>query len=233
MTNPFLPQQPQTQQPAGNPFQQPAQQPQNSYAQQPQAQQAPVQQPQNSYAQQPYAQQAPAQQYAPTQQGWPQGATPAAPALAPGGLVPIAPPSESGSANMPRVSDLQGRLLLILPEKIEYGVQGKYGTQDRITATVVVLDGGPLQWGGTQPGQQRQQGNIPHVIKGMWLPQSKLVGQLQPALQMRLSGGPGLSLGRLWKAGTGANDPYVLAEANEQEVQLYNHYVSQVNPFTL
>lgn len=223
MSNPFMPAQPQ-QQPASNPFQQPQQpayQPQPQYTQQPQ-QYAPPAAPQQQYAP------APQQQYA----------QPAAnvPVAAPGGYMPPPPPSESGSSNMPRINDLQGRLLIVMPEKIERQVPGGrpgYAPQDRITATVVVLDGGPLQWGGTTPTSPRMTEQVPYVIKGLWVRQTKLVQQLEPALELRLSGGPGLVLGRLWKTGPGQNDPYVLATPTPQDGALYDQYVSQVNPFSL
>jgi hypothetical protein len=134
---------------------------------------------------------------------------------------------------MPRVQDLQGRLLIVMPEKVDRQVPGKYDPADRMTCTVVVLDGGPLQWGGTSPTSPRRNENVPYVIKGLWIRQTKLVEQLEEALRVRLAGGPGLALGRLWKTGAGQNDPYVLAAPNEQDAALYAQYVSSVNPFTL
>lgn len=239
MTNPFLPQQPAPaapQQP--NPYA--PQQPQqgNPYApQQPQGNPYAPQQPQ--YTQQPAQQ----PQYAPQQQyAAPAPAAPAGNGLVaqPGQFVRPGPPPPPGQGNMPSVSDLQGRLLIIMPERIERQVPSKFtnndGTvklQDKLTATVVVLDGGPLQWGGTQPNSPRQSANVPYVIKGLWIVQKGLVVQLEEALAMRLAGGPGLGLGRLWKTGNAQNDPYVLAEPQQHEVEMYNQYVSQVNPFAL
>lgn len=40
----------------------------------------------------------------------------------------------------PKVEDFDGRLLLFMPSKIEYGIKGKFGEQDRVTTDVVVLD---------------------------------------------------------------------------------------------
>jgi hypothetical protein len=40
----------------------------------------------------------------------------------------------------PKVEELDGRLLLIMPSKIEYKIKGQFGEQDRVTADVIVLD---------------------------------------------------------------------------------------------
>ncbi|HYD28896.1 hypothetical protein [Brevundimonas sp.] len=229
MTNPFLPQQPQQQ-----PAQQPQQQP-NPYQQQPAAPAAPA----NPYAPatpQQYTQQ-PAQYGAPAAQ---QYAPPAAnvPVAQPGQFLAPPPPSASGSGNMPKIGDLQGRLLIVMPESLQRGLPSKFQGQgggaqfvDRMTCKVIVLDGGPLSWGGTTPGSQRQTVNTPYVVNGLWIQQVKLIEQLEEALRVRQSGGPGLSLGRLWKTGPSNNDPYVLAAPQPQEVEQYNAYVSQQNPF--
>jgi hypothetical protein len=241
MTNPFLPQQPQAPAPApaapvpgGNPFmQQPAAAPP-----------APVQQPQ----QQHYTQQ-PQQAYAaPAANGgspWPAGATAGAPNLVaqPGQFSTPPPPSASNGGGQPKPADLQGRLLLILPERLERGVPSRFTDratgqpqlQDKLTATVIVLDGGPLYWTPTRSGQPQQPRNeqVPYVIKNMWITQSKLIEQLDEPLRQRQAGQAGLALGRLWKAGPGQNDPYLLAPAQPQDVQVYDQYVSRVNPFTL
>lgn len=238
MTNPFLPQQPA---PAPAPQQQPAQGGNPFMPQQPQQAPAPVQQPQ--YTQQP--QQYPATTYGtgPVAQTIPQ--QPSNPNLVarPGGYSTPPPPSASNGGGQPKVGDLQGRLLLILPESIAHGVASRFmdrqtgqpQLQDRLTATVIVLDGGPLQWTPSkngQPGQPRAE-QVPYVIKGMWINQSKLIEQLQEALGIRQQGGPGLALGRLWKAGTGQSDPYLLAPPSPQDGAVYDQYVSAVNPFAL
>lgn len=227
MTNPFLPAQPQQQQPQGNPYAPAAPAaPANPYAPaapaQPQYTQQPAQQPMGN----PYAQQA----------------APVAGAglvAQPGQFTTPPPPSPSGS-NLPKIADLQGRLLIVMPESLQHGIVSKFTNrdgsaqyQDRMTATVVVLDGGPLQWGGTQPGSQRQHGDVPYVIKGLWIQQSKLIEQLGEPLRMRQAGQAGLALGRLWKTGTAASDPYVLAAPSPEDAAQYDRYVSQVNPFAL
>ena len=193
--------------------------------------------PRSTAAPQQYTQQ-PAQQYgAPAAQ---QYAPPAAnvPVAQPGQFLAPPPPSASGSGNMPKIGDLQGRLLIVMPESLQRGLPSKFQGQgggaqfvDRMTCKVIVLDGGPLSWGGTTPGSQRQTVNTPYVVNGLWIQQVKLIEQLEEALRVRQSGGPGLSLGRLWKTGPSNNDPYVLAAPQPQEVEQYNAYVSQQNPF--
>jgi hypothetical protein len=219
MSNPFMPQQP-----AGNPF----------------APTPGVQQP-NPYQQQPAPQQyapAPAPQYTQQPQQYAAAPAPAAPVpvATPGAYMAPPPPTESGSSNKPRIADLQSRLLIVMPEKVERQVPSNragFDPQDRMTCTVVVLDGGPLQWGGLTPNSQRMNEQVPYVIKGLWIRQTKLVSQLEDALALRLQGGPGLVLGRLWKTGTAQNDPYVLATPSPDDARLYDQYVSQVNPFSL
>jgi hypothetical protein len=210
VTNPFMPQQ-QPAAPAHNPFA-PAAPQQPQYTQQP--------------AQNPYA---------PAQQAAQQAAAPQF-----NGFMKPGEPPAVGAGNMPKVSDLQGRLLLVMPERVERNVpsrfQGRDGGvqyQDKMTCTVIVLDGGPLQWGGTQPGSARQQQQVPYVVKGMWIQQKGLVAQLEDALALRQQGGPGIVLGRLWKTGTAQNDPYVLAEPQPQDEQVAQQYVSHTNPFTV
>ena len=272
--NPFMPRDPQAQQAPAPQQQAPAPQAPQQYAPQPQQAPAPQayapQQPQQ-YAPAPQApqqyapQQAPAQapqqyapapqqqapqQYAPTAQGWPQGAAPAAAnggglVARPGQFVTPPPPSSGGGAR-PRLLDMYGRLLIVLPEHVQRGVASRFTnrdgspqTQDKLTATVIVLDGGPLAFGGEPEkgpagkGQHTQQVDVPYVIKGLWINQSKLIEQLEEALAMRLRGEPGLALGRLWKVGNAQNDPWVLAAPTPEDIAAYDRYVSQVNPFSL
>lgn len=212
MTNPFIPAQPQ------NPYAQPQYAPAPHYAPPPQSVQ-PQYAPQTQYSGNPAGNGLVAQ---------------------PGQFVPIGEPPADAAGNIPRLSDLTSRLLLFLPERLESAVPSKFRnddgsvrTQPRMTATVIVLDGGPVIWGGQTPEKPRMQEQVPYVIKGMWINQTKIISQLDAALQLRLSGGPGLAIGRLWKTGTEQNSPYVLQEPSAQDVQIYNQYVSAVNPFAL
>jgi hypothetical protein len=249
MSNPFLPQQPpaqpapaQPQQPyappaqPGNPYAQPQQPQGNPYAQPQQPQYAPPAPQQPQYA--------PPGQYTqqPTQQ--PYGAPATALQARPGQFSTPPPPSASGSSNMPKIGDLQGRLLIVLPETIQRQIPSRFTgpggvpqMQDKLTATVIVLDGGngPLTWTRAAQGQQpvSQTQAAPYVIKGLWIQQTKLIEQLEEPLAMRLRGEPGIALGRLWKTGPSNSDPYVLAQPQPHEVAEYDAYVSQVNPFAL
>lgn len=233
MTNPFLPAQPapQPQQPVYAP---PAQPQSNPYA--------PPQPQGNPYATQQhpqYAQPAPQQPaYAPPVQQQ------TALVARPGQFSTPPPPSASGGVR-PRLLDMYGRLLIVLPEAIQRGIpsrfmdKGQPQLQDKLTATVIVLDGGPLAFGGepekgpTGKGQHTHTEQVPYVVKGLWIPQAKLIEQLEEALAMRLRGEPGIALGRLWKVGQAQNDPWVLAAPQPDDVAQYDRYVSQVNPFTL
>lgn len=219
MTNPFLPAQPQHTAPptgyapAANPYAQPQQ---------------------AAPAHNPYAQQATQQQQAGN------GLV-----ARPGQFNTPPPPSASGGGTRPRLLDMYGRLLIILPEAIQRNVPSRFmnngqpQTQDKLTATVVVLDGGPLAFGGEPEkgpagkGQHTQNEQVPYVIKGLWINQSKLIEQLEEPLGMRLRGEAGIALGRLWKVGSAQNDPWVLAAPAPDDVAQYDRYVSQVNPFAL
>lgn len=249
--NPFMPRDPNAQQqaPAPQAPQQYAPAPAAPQQGNPYAQQAPAPAAPQAYA--PPQQYAPAPQYAPQQQA-PQAYAPPAPTGNPGGLVArpgqfvTPPPPSSGSGARPRLLDLYGRLLLVLPEHCARGVASRFTdrngqpqTQDKLTATVIVLDGGPLAFGGEPEkgpagkGAHTQNADVPYVVKGMWINQSKLIEQLEEALAMRLRGEPGLSLGRLWKVGNAQNDPWVLAAPTPEDAATYDRYVSQVNPFSL
>lgn len=229
--NPFLPAAPQ--QPQGNPYQQqpaaPAV-PVNPYTQPQPAQGTNAYH--NPMPQQPQPQYAPQQQAAPARNGL---------VARPGQYTTPPPPSEGGGGGLPKVADLQGRLLIILPESIQRQIPSRFmnngvpSLQDKLTATVIVLDGGPLSWtpkqGGVM-GQPRTE-QVPFVIKGLWIVQSKLIEQLEEPLAMRQRGEAGLALGRLWKTGPSNSDPYVLAQPSPQDAAMYDQYVSQVNPFAL
>lgn len=211
----------------------------------------------------PFLPAAPAQQYVPpqTQQVYAQQAT--APAFAPqqqysapapGAMVAqagqfAAPPppvlSDGENIDRPPVKALVRRLLIIVPKRIERGLissrlkddAGNPKVQDRLTADVIVLDGGPLFWGGNTPGAKQFNEQVPYVIKGMWLSQRSLIQQSEAADAARERGDSAnaLVLGRLWQAGNEQNSPYVLAppDPNSQDLALFDAFVRHTNPYAV
>lgn len=95
---------------------------------------------------------------------------------------PFAAPTRSA---FPKLDDLDGRLLLIKPTKLERDVPGKFGKQDRITADVVVLD---------DPEEGVRE------IDKMYLSQKGIVGMLEGCLK---PGKKPFVLGRLHRSPSG------------------------------
>lgn len=265
MTNPFAQgvptEQPAQQQaPAGNPFAQTQQAAPatvgNPFAQQqaaPTAPQgyAPQQQAAPQYAPQ---QQAPAQQYAapvPQQQSVPQF-----------GQLASAPAPVVGEGRGATLAHMFGRLVLVFPHREETvprrpehitAEQRAAGNvnQQRLTATVVVLDAGPGRMdpiavdgkpNAFPPVPPSEYAPLPYVRKGMWINQSRMITQCRDFLpggaQAGPGGAPGMLLGRVAKAGPQQNDPWYLTPATEAELQLAQQYLTLVqngqypNPLT-
>lgn len=141
----------------------------------------------------------------------------------------------------PRLLDMYGRLLLIVPSKLETGIPNRLQagtTQDRMTADVIVLDGGPIAFGGTPekmpPVQHDKQAQVPHRTPNMYISSTGLISQSREALAKRLRGEPGMVLGRLG-VGTakeaGQNAPWLLTPYNEADAVIARQYLSQVDPF--
>jgi hypothetical protein len=171
-----------------------------------------------------------------------QFAAPAAPAAAQQfGDDPFSGPAPQ--SERPRVLDLFGRLLLIVPVKVEIvknTLSKEPGaTQERMTADVVVLDGGQLSFG----GNPEKLGGAPHTkvapvpmkIDRLYMSQAGLVSQCRVALARRQSGQPGgmvlgrLSVGQAKEAGQ--NAPYLLTEATEADKAIARQYLANVDPF--
>lgn len=255
--NPFaqnVPAAAETAQPA-NPFTQqqaapaaaPQQAPANPFAQQaPQAYapQAPA------YAPQQVPQYAPAAvaQQAPPQQVYAQSAPPSL------GTASAPPPPVAGGGKGAKLPDMYGRLVVIFPLSLQRvprnprfvtDAQRAAGDleQDRMTATLVVLDGGsvdnmaPLAWGGNPHAlggvPHNELSPLPYVRKGMWLNQSQVIGQCSPYLPGRERGGPngapGAVVGRVVKTGPGQNDPWYITTPTDAEVGLANSYLGLVH----
>jgi hypothetical protein len=257
LTNPFAPQVPaeqpaQQQAPAAaNPFAAPASAP-------------PAQQPQQQYAPAPAQQQTPATpnpfagptagayspavapQHAPAPAPVRQQA-PAGPPPALGQAVAAGAPIAGGGKGA-SLADMYGRLVMFFPLKLETvqrnpqfitDEQRRTGnvTQERLTATVVVLDDGqggmqPIAWGGKPyalPATPHTNSDpLPYLRQGMWINQTQIIGQLSGALPQGPGAAPGIVVGRVTKRGPAQNDPWYLITATEQEVALANQYLQLV-----
>jgi hypothetical protein len=214
----------------------------------------------NPFGQQPAVPAAP-QAYAPQQQyAAPAPATPPVQAYAPPAAAPMAldpnalraagaPPASYSKG--PELPDMYGRLVLIFPQDIarvprnprfitdQDRARGNV-EQDRMTATIVVLDSGPgtapgsgtIAWGGAPyalpPTPHTNNDPLPYVIKGKWISQSKLIDQCR-AYVPAPGGAPGMIAGRLVKRGPAHNDPWYLETATDGELAIAAQYLQLVN----
>lgn len=192
---------------------------------------------------QPVTAPAPAQQYQPQYPVAPVQPAQAAPAADPlGGSDPFSDPAPR-EARGPRIRDMYGRLLLLIPHKLEEGIPNRLGkpgdTQDRMTADVVILDGGTIQFGGapekTPPEPHTKAAEVPLKNARMFISSAGLISQCRQALAKKVtSGQPGMVLGRLAVGeakGPGQNAPYLLTPATDADKQIARQYLSQVDPF--
>lgn len=164
------------------------------------------------------------------------------------GRLASAPAPIVGEGTGARLKDMYGRLVLIFPLALtRVPRNAKYITaeqrqtgnleQDRMTATVVVLDDGqggmqPIAFGGDPyalpPTAHTSSEPLPYVRKGMWINQSRLIGQLRDALPATPGTAPGMIAGRVTKVGPAQNDPWYLIGATEQEVVRVRQYLEAV-----
>lgn len=155
-----------------------------------QSQQAPVQQyaPPQQYAA-PAAPAQPQYQPAPVQQNYAPPQTQAYPPAQAQFSAP--PPPRTGSPISPRMQDLAGRLLLIAPSKVEYQVNSQFKNrdgsaqlQDRVTADVILLDGGPIEMGGSPDKgiPHTHVGGSPSEYLGKFISGALIITQLVPYL---------------------------------------------------
>ena len=167
-------------------------------------------------------------------------AAPVAPVQPTGGEDPFSGPAPQ-KARGPRLRDLYGRLLLLVPTKLETGVPNRLqagSTQDRMTTDVIVLDGGPIAFGGTPektpPVPHDKTAQVPHKTAGQYISSTGLISQCREALARRAQGQPGMVLGRL-STGTakeaGQNAPWLLLPPTDEDKQLARQYLAQVDPF--
>lgn len=159
----------------------------------------------------------------------------------------------------PRVRDLEGRLLLILPERLERGVVSKTlknkdasgnlvpVIQDKLTATVVVLDGGPVHYGGSPEALQSSQrkphdkvAEVPWKIRSMWIQNVGLISQSEIAMlnverrNRGLALEPGavtMVLGRLYQSepATNPQGSWLVSEPTDEDKALARAWL-RANP---
>jgi hypothetical protein len=175
-----------------------------------------------------------------TPQQQPAPAPAAAPAAPPAGDDPFSAPAPQ-LARGPRLREMYGRLLLVLPHKVET-VPNKLSpvagaTQERMTADVIVLDGGQIQYGGkpeaVPPVPHDKTANVPHKTDRMFISAVGLISQCREALARRMAGQPGMVLGRLARGEAKGNQeaPYLLTPPTDQDKQVARQYLAQVDPF--
>jgi hypothetical protein len=168
-------------------------------------------------------------------------AAPAAPAGDPfGGADPFSDPAPQ-EARGPRIRDVYGRLLLIIPHKLEEGIPNqieKGKTQDRMTADVIILDGGPIAYGGKPEkvggAPHDRTAQVPHKNSRMFISNAGLISQCRQALAKKLTTGtPGMVLGRLavGEAKGDQNPPYLLTPATDADKAIARQYLANVDPF--
>ncbi|HEX8005208.1 MAG TPA: hypothetical protein VF482_02130 [Trebonia sp.] len=141
----------------------------------------------------------------------------------------------------PRLREMYRRLILIIPGKLET-VPNRLSktpgeTQERMTADVIVLDGGPINYGGKPeakiPVPHDKVANVPYVAKAMFISGVGLVSQCRDALDRRRQGLPGMVLGRL-TVGEASGDkepPWLLEPPTDADKALARQYLSTVDPF--
>ncbi len=180
----------------------------------------------------------PATPAAAVQQAAPVSPAPAADPF--GGGDPFAGPAPQQPRG-PRLRDLYGRLLLIVPQKLETGLPNRLQpgtTQDRMTAHVTVLDGGPISFGGrpeaTPPVPHDKTAPLPHTTPGMYISSAGLISQCRDALAKRAQGQPGMVVGRLGVGDAkeaGQNGAGLVSVPTEQDKVLARQYLASVDPF--
>jgi len=137
-------------------------------------------------------------------------------------------------ARAPRMRDLYGRLVVLIPKRLEEGVRSNFRDnngqpvlQDRLTTDIVVLDGGTLHYGGrpeeTPPVPHTEVADVPVRFEDVYNSNKAIISQCREALRKRLAGqGNGMVLGRIGKgeAKGGNNAPWILLEPTEADRQL-------------
>jgi len=181
----------------------------------------------------------------PTTAPAPATATPVAPAPA---IAPDVDPFGDPSAPLPkapRFRELYGRLLLLVPKSIARDrvsrqfrdAAGNPLRQDTMTMDLIVLDGGPIHYGGrpeeVPPVPHTMVQEPPHRWVDVLDSHVGIISQCREALAARTAGRPGMVLGRLGKgvdSGTGSA-PWLLSPATDADKAIARQYLASVDPF--
>lgn len=159
-----------------------------------------------------------------------------------------APAPVVGEGRGAQLADMYGRLVLFFPLSLQRVPRSpQYITaeqrargdleQDRLTATIVVLDDGqggmqPIAYGGKPYAipstPHTDSAPLPYVRKAMWINQSRLISQLRDSVPAAPGQAPGMIAGRIAKTGPAQNDPWYLIGATEPEVALVRQYLELV-----
>lgn len=167
-----------------------------------------------------------------------------APASATTGTDPFGDPA-AGTAR-PKMKDMYDRLLLISPEKVDQqpSLNDPSKMVDRLTATVVVLDGGVFPFGGdlseTPPIPHTviiDADELPYKIDSMYVSAVGIVNQCRDALDARerKTGKPTMVLGRLKKGeqkDPTRKAPWRLEKATDADKEIARAYINSQNPFS-
>ena len=150
-----------------------------------------------------------------------------------------APPRPKG----PRLDDMYGRLLLIIPKGMDKGksteTDGTVTTYDRMSADVIVLDGPDMPYGGKPNGRpptpHDRVANIPHREVAMYVSAKALISQSRDAWAKRQRSEPGMVLGRLAYGEQPADPklqaPWILEKANDSDRAVARQYLATIDPF--
>lgn len=144
----------------------------------------------------------------------------------------------------PRLRDLYGRLVLVIPHKLEKGIRSQFNDkdgnpqfQDRLTMDLVVLDGGEIHYGGSPesipPTPHDKTATVPAKFDRVFDSHAGIISQCRDALAKRQAGKPGMVLGRLTtgeKKG-GNNAPFILQPFTEADAAIARQYLATVDPF--
>ena len=122
------------------------------------------------------------------------------------------PFSGPASASGVKITEFEGRLLLITPTSYEEGIDTAYGEKDAVKANLVVIDE-------DNPANSEQH-------EGILMFQGRLIGQTKPFV------GKGLVLGRLGKgeAKKGQSAPWMLLDPSDDEKKIGRAYLASVAP---